>query len=44
MWSSDRWKGIVRDYSEKDVAKLRGTLQIKYTLAESWISTSLETP
>ena len=30
----DRWDGIVRNYSEKDVDRLRGSLEIKYTLAE----------
>jgi isocitrate lyase len=33
-WSSDgRWKGIERPYSAKDVNRLRGSLQIEYTLA-----------
>src|ERR1700730_4425483 len=33
-WSSDgRWKGIERPYSAKDVSRLRGSLQIEYTLA-----------
>jgi isocitrate lyase len=33
-WSeSPRWKGIDRTYSAEDVVKLRGTVQIEYTLA-----------
>ena len=30
---SPRWKGVERDYSAADVVKLRGTVQIEYTLA-----------
>ncbi len=30
---SPRWKGVERDYSAGDVVKLRGTVQIEYTLA-----------
>jgi isocitrate/methylisocitrate lyase len=30
---AERWKGIARPYSAQDVAKLRGSLQIEYTLA-----------
>ena len=30
---SPRWKGIKRDYSAADVVKLRGSVQIEYTLA-----------
>ncbi len=30
---SPRWKGVKRDYSAEDVVKLRGTVQIEYTLA-----------
>ena len=30
---SPRWKGIRRDYSAADVVKLRGSVQIEYTLA-----------
>ncbi len=33
-WESNRWDGIVRPYSHKDVEKLRGTADIQYTLAE----------
>ncbi|MBX2990873.1 MAG: isocitrate lyase [Bacteroidetes bacterium] len=29
-----RWDGVTRPYSEHDVQKLRGTVDIKYTLAE----------
>ena len=32
--SSPRWKGIRRDYSAEDVLRLRGSIEIKYTLAE----------
>ena len=32
---SDRWTGIVRPYSQQDVERLRGTANIKYTLAEA---------
>ncbi|HEX8799373.1 MAG TPA: isocitrate lyase, partial [Terriglobales bacterium] len=33
-WKTDtRWKGITRPYPAKDVARLRGTLHIQYTLA-----------
>jgi len=30
----ERWKGIVRDYSPADVERLRGSVRIRYTLAE----------
>lgn len=34
-WANDaRWKGIVRNYTGEDVVKLRGSLQIEYTLAK----------
>jgi len=34
-WANDpRWQGIKRDYSAADVVKLRGNLQIEYTLAK----------
>jgi len=34
-WTGEeRWKGIERPYSAADVAKLRGSLQIEYTLAK----------
>jgi isocitrate lyase len=33
-WASDkRWKGIERPYTAEDVARLRGSVQIEYTLA-----------
>lgn len=32
-WKADRWKGIERPYSADDVIRLRGSLQIEYTLA-----------
>src|SRR5437773_2884782 len=34
-WKSDeRWKGITRTYTAEDVFRLRGSIQISYTLAE----------
>ena len=34
-WDSNpRWCGITRDYSAEDVLRLRGSIDIKYTLAE----------
>src|SRR5690349_12098110 len=34
-WESDkRWQGITRTYSADDVLRLRGSIDIKYTLAE----------
>lgn len=32
--SDDRWKGITRTYTAEDVVRLRGSIEIKYTLAE----------
>ncbi len=32
-WSSSRWEGITRPYNAEDVARLRGSVQIEYTLA-----------
>jgi isocitrate lyase len=32
--TSQRWKGISRTYSADDVLRLRGSIEIKYTLAE----------
>ena len=32
--TSERWQGIKRGYTAADVLKLRGTVEIKYTLAE----------
>ena len=31
--TEERWKGIKRPYSGADVERLRGTVQIEYTLA-----------
>lgn len=31
---NERWKGITRNYSAADVVKLRGSVEIKYSLAE----------
>jgi isocitrate lyase len=34
MWETDeRWKGITRPYTAEDVVRLRGSVQIEYTLA-----------
>tara|TARA_Y100000310_G_scaffold326231_1_gene390847 strand:- start:4503 stop:5852 length:1350 start_codon:yes stop_codon:yes gene_type:complete len=36
QWATDsRWQGIKRDYTAEDVVKLRGTLQIEYTVAKA---------
>jgi isocitrate lyase len=32
-WESPRWEGIERPYTAEDVARLRGTVKIEYTLA-----------
>ncbi|HEY2829267.1 MAG TPA: isocitrate lyase [Thermoanaerobaculia bacterium] len=32
--NDDRWDGVVRDYAADDVERLRGSIEIKYTLAE----------
>ncbi|TAJ13333.1 MAG: isocitrate lyase [Planctomycetota bacterium] len=32
--SAKRWDGVTRDYTPLDVARLRGTVRIEYTLAE----------
>ena len=29
-----RWDGVVRDYTAEDVLRLRGSIDIRYTLAE----------
>jgi isocitrate lyase len=34
-WETDsRWRGVTREYSAEDVLRLRGSVDIKYTLAE----------
>jgi isocitrate lyase len=33
-FQEERWAGITRDYTPADVARLRGTIDIKYTLAD----------
>jgi isocitrate lyase len=33
-WQSPRWKGVRREYTSDDVLRLRGSIEIKYTLAE----------
>ncbi len=36
VWKNDpRWAGITRPYSAEEVLKLRGTLEIEYTLADA---------
>src|ERR687894_565329 len=32
-WEGDRWAGIVRPYSAEDVARLRWSIMVEYTLA-----------
>jgi isocitrate lyase len=32
-WQGERWRGIVRAYTAEDVVRLRGSVQIEYTLA-----------
>lgn len=34
-WSRGRWAGIKRTYSREDVARLRGTVRIEYSLARA---------
>ncbi len=34
-WDGERWKGIVRPYSARDVEALRASLKIEYTLARN---------
>ena len=34
-WGKDRWKNIKRDYSINDVKKLKGSINIKHSLAEN---------
>jgi isocitrate lyase len=34
-WHSDRWSGITRTYSSEDVSRLRGTVQVEYSLARA---------
>jgi isocitrate lyase len=34
-WDTDsRWKGVTRDYSPEDVLRLRGSVEVRYSLAE----------
>lgn len=33
-WASERWQGIERPYSAKDIEKLRGTARIEHSLAQ----------
>lgn len=33
-WSGERWKGIVRPYTEEDVGRISGSLRTEYTLAK----------
>ncbi|HUJ13131.1 MAG TPA: isocitrate lyase [Thermoanaerobaculia bacterium] len=32
--TNSRWRGIIRDYSAEDVLRLRGSIDVSYTLAE----------
>ena len=32
-WNSERYKGIVRNYTEEDVLRLRGSVRVENTLA-----------
>src|SRR5687768_4087336 len=32
-WRATRWNGIRRDYTERDVEKLRGSVRVEHTLA-----------
>jgi len=34
-WNSDRWNGITRTYSSEDVGRLRGTVEVEYSLARA---------
>ena len=34
MQDESRWKGVVRDYTVADVERLRGSVQVRHTLAE----------
>src|SRR5246127_5183246 len=34
-WDSPRWHGIIRTYEAKDVARLRGTVRVEYSLARN---------
>ncbi len=35
IWAPDRWANITRTYTPQDVTRLRGSLDIQYTLAEN---------
>ncbi|MEZ5962542.1 MAG: isocitrate lyase [Planctomycetota bacterium] len=32
-WDQRRWEGVVRDYTRRDVERLRGSIKVEYTLA-----------
>jgi isocitrate lyase len=34
-WNSDRWSGVKRTYSSEDVARLRGTVDVEYSIARA---------
>ena len=36
-WAKDRWKNVKRDYSINDVKKLKGSINIKHSLAENGV-------
>ena len=43
-WEQDRWKGVKRPYTAKDVVRLRGSMRIEHTLAARWVREALEEP
>ena len=34
-WNSERWEGITRTYSSEDVGRLRGTVEVEYSIARA---------
>ena len=34
-WNSDRWHGVTRAYSSEDVKRLRGTVEVEYSIARA---------
>ncbi len=41
-WDGERWKGIVRPYTARDVEALRSSIKIEYTLSSKWSGEILE--
>ena len=33
-WDNNRWNGIIRNYKQKDVSRLKGSIEIEHTLAQ----------